>query len=57
MTKFYNQVLEHFLRYVNIDTPSDADSPTAPSTMKQNNLAVLLVEELTSIGEAECISE
>jgi tripeptide aminopeptidase len=41
---------ERFLRYVTIDTQSDGDSPTCPSTEKQKNLGRLLVEELLAIG-------
>ncbi len=43
-------VTDRFLRYVVIDTQSDAKSPTQPSTEKQKNLARLLVEELREIG-------
>lgn len=41
---------ERFLRYVTIDTQSDPNSPTCPSTEKQKNLGRLLVEELKAIG-------
>ena len=43
-------VTDRFLRYVVIDTQSDAQSPTQPSTEKQKNLGRLLVEELLEIG-------
>jgi tripeptide aminopeptidase len=43
-------VLERFLRYVKIDTQSDPNSPTVPSTEKQKNLGKVLTEELTAIG-------
>ena len=43
-------VTERFLRYVKIDTQSDPESPTCPSTEKQKNLGKILVEELLSIG-------
>lgn len=43
-------VLDRFLRYVVIDTQSDASSPTQPSTAKQLTLGKLLVEELQAIG-------
>jgi tripeptide aminopeptidase len=43
-------VLERFLRYVKIDTQSDPESPTIPSTEKQKNLAKVLLEELKAIG-------
>ena len=41
---------ERFLRYVKIDTQSDPESPTIPSTAKQKNLAKVLLEELKAIG-------
>ncbi len=43
-------VLPRFLRYVQIDTQSDPESATVPSTEKQKNLGQLLVEELTAMG-------
>ncbi len=43
-------VLERFLRYVQIDTQSDPNSKTIPSTEKQKNLGRLLVEELQAMG-------
>jgi tripeptide aminopeptidase len=43
-------VSERFQRYVQIDTQSDASSPTCPSTEKQKNLGNLLVEELLALG-------
>jgi len=43
-------VSERFQRYVQIDTQSDVNSPTCPSTEKQKNLGKLLVEELLSLG-------
>ncbi|NGP18545.1 peptidase T [Devosia aurantiaca] len=46
-------VLSRFLRYVVIDTQSDAASPSQPSTEKQKNLGRVLVEELQSIGLAD----
>src|SRR4051812_26506683 len=46
-------VLDRFLRYVAIDTQSDAKSPSQPSTEKQRTLGRLLVEELLAIGVAD----
>jgi tripeptide aminopeptidase len=46
-------VLERFLRYVTIDTQSDPDSPTTPSTEKQKDLGRLLVTELRDVGLAD----
>lgn len=43
-------VTERFLKYVKIDTQSDPESPTCPSTMKQKDLGKVLVEELLTIG-------
>lgn len=46
-------VTGRFLRYVKIDTQSDPESPTIPSTEKQKNLAKVLLEELKAIGIAD----
>ena len=43
-------VLERFLRYVRIDTQSDDDSETYPSTAKQRDLGELLARELREVG-------
>ncbi|MFT5385668.1 MAG: tripeptide aminopeptidase [Saprospiraceae bacterium] len=42
-----------FLRYAVIDTQSDPESKTIPSTEKQKNLGRILVEELKEIGIAD----
>jgi tripeptide aminopeptidase len=41
------------LRYAVIDTQSDPDSPTCPSTEKQKNLGQLLAAELQEMGIAD----
>ncbi|MCC2650403.1 MAG: peptidase [Microvirga sp.] len=46
-------VTDRFLRYVVIDTQSDASSKTQPSTEKQKDLGRLLVDELLSIGVSD----
>lgn len=46
-------VTERFLRYVTIDTQSDPESPTCPSTEKQKNLGRVLVQELLNLGIAD----
>lgn len=46
-------VLERFLRYVRIDTQSDAASSTYPSTAKQLDLSRILVAELRELGLAD----
>jgi tripeptide aminopeptidase len=43
-------LLERFLRYVRMDTQSDEDSSSSPSTDKQKDLARLLVDELKALG-------
>ena len=43
-------IIDRFISYVIIDTESDPNSTTTPSTEKQWNLANKLVEELKSIG-------
>ena len=43
-------VAERFLRYVQIDTQSDPQSQTYPSTEKQKDLGRLLVQELLQAG-------
>jgi len=44
------KIINRFFSYVTIDTESDPNSETTPSTEKQWNLANLLVDELKSIG-------
>ncbi len=46
-------VAERFLRYVQIDTQSDPQSNTTPSTEKQKDLSRVLAEELQQIGIAD----
>ncbi len=46
-------IIDRFISYVIIDTESDPNSTTTPSTEKQWNLANKLVEELKSIGLEE----
>ena len=45
-----NPVITRFIRYVKIDTQSARKSDTFPSTLKQLNLANLLVQELKELG-------
>ena len=44
------KIIDRFIRYIKIDTQSDSNSTTTPSTKKQWNLANLLFEELKGIG-------
>lgn len=41
---------DRFLKYVTIDTQSDMNSTSSPSTEKQKNLGKILVEELLAMG-------
>jgi tripeptide aminopeptidase len=43
-------IIDRFISYVTIDTESDANSETTPSTAKQWDLAHKLVEELKAVG-------
>jgi len=47
------ELLQRFLRYVQIDTQSDENSTSFPSTEKQKDLGRLLVEELRELGLAD----
>ena len=46
-------LIDRFISYVTIDTESDPNSTTTPSTKKQLVLAKLLVKELKAIGMTE----
>ena len=41
---------ERLLKYVSIYTTSDPDSATVPSSMRQYDLARILVDELNALG-------
>ena len=48
-----SRVIENFLEYVKIDTESAEGSETTPSTLKQHDLAKLLVSQLQEMGAEE----
>ena len=48
-----SDVIDRFIRYIQIDTQSDPQSKSCPSSEKQLALAKLLVEELQSMGLAD----
>ena len=53
MSKYINldqSLSQRFIRYAKIDTQSDPNSPTCPSTLKQKDLGTLLVNELLEMG-------
>ena len=43
-------LVDRFIKYIKIDSQSNPESETTPSTKKQWNMANLLVEELKAIG-------
>ena len=53
MTARTEDLAARLMRYCAIDSQSDADSPSQPSTTIQLTLANLLVEELKQIGAAD----
>jgi tripeptide aminopeptidase len=44
------KIIDRFVKYVQVDTQSDANNPDFPSTEKQWDLAHILVDELKEIG-------
>ena len=52
-----NNLVERFLRYVTVDTQSNEDSQTQPSTMKQLNLLSMLRDELLAMGVEATLDE
>src|SRR5690349_3112847 len=54
MADAYNYTAaSRFLKYVQVDTQSDPDSQTQPSTAKQLDLSRILVDELKEMGIAD----
>ena len=51
------KVLDRFLRYVSIDTQSNEDSESQPSTAKQLNLLRMLRDELQALGVDATLDE
>ena len=51
--KYKHTAAERFLRYVQVDTQSDPQSSSHPTTEKQKDLSRILVEELKQIGIAD----
>lgn len=49
-TEFDQELEDRLVRYAAIDSQSDEDSPSSPSTECQLDMSRLLVEELTAIG-------
>ncbi len=51
------KILDRFLRYVSVDTQSNEDSESQPSTAKQLNLLRMLCEELNAMGVEATLDE
>lgn len=49
-TNYHFTTVERFMRYVQVDTQSDPQSSTHPSTEKQKDLSRILVAELLAMG-------
>ena len=47
------KIIDRFIRYVKVDSQSDPESTTTPSTQKQRDIIHLLVDELKEIGLSE----
>lgn len=52
---YAHSAAERFMRYVQIDTQSDGDSPSQPSTQKQKDLSRVLETELQAIGLTDAV--
>ena len=51
------QILDRFLRYIAVDTQSNEESESQPSTPKQLNLLKLLCKELNDLGAEATLDE
>ena len=54
-TNFDMELEERLVRYAGIDSQSDEDSPSSPSTSSQFNMLHLLEQELTEIGAEDVV--
>ena len=58
MTKgIMEKILDRFLRYISVDTQSNEESESQPSTAKQLNLLKMLCEELNKMGVEATLDE
>ena len=51
------KILDKFLRYVAVETTSDPDSETQPSSMRELSLLQMLHDELQSMGVESALDE
>ncbi len=54
---YQHTLTERFMRYVQIDTQSDPNADTHPTTEKQKNLSALLQQELIAMGISDAITD
>src|SRR5947209_19302898 len=50
-------VVERFMRYVQVDTQSDPQSSSYPTTEKQKDLSRILCAELKEIGVSDAVTD
>jgi len=50
LANYKHTAADRFIKYVQVDTQSDASSPSQPSTEKQKDLSHILVQELLAMG-------
>ena len=53
MSDYPSSLVDRFFRYVQIDTQSNPESASQPSTIKQLDLSRLLLEELKNLNLTE----
>ena len=51
------KITDRFLRYVSVDTQSNEDSESQPSTAKQLDLLKMLRDELAALGVEATVDE
>ncbi|MBR5719656.1 MAG: peptidase T [Bacteroidales bacterium] len=56
-TNNMEKLLDKFLRYISVDTQSDPESESQPSTQKQFNLLNMLLDELKAMGIEATLDE
>ena len=54
---YQHTLTERFMRYVQIDTQSDPNADTHPTTEKQKNLSALLQQELIAMGISDAVTD
>ncbi len=52
-----SKVIDYFLQYIKMDTQSDEESGTTPTTLKQHELAKVLAAQLEKIGAQDVVYE